>query len=68
VEQESRREYLVNIPIRDKINKDLGYRAGPYSEQVINPKNLKEMVMDVYSHPSKHTEIIRVTLKSYGTK
>jgi hypothetical protein len=37
----------------DKANKDLG------SNQALTPKNLKEMVMDVYYYPSKNVDIIR---------
>src|SRR5918911_5228849 len=42
----------------DKVNKDLGNRAGQYTRQIIDPKYLKEMVMDVYHNPSKYTDII----------
>ena len=42
-----------------KSTKILGFRTGPYSEQVLlNPKYLKEMVMDVCHHPSKYVEVI----------
>ena len=39
----------------DKVNKNLGYRAGQYTKQKIDPKYLKEMVMDIYHKPSKYT-------------
>jgi hypothetical protein len=38
----------------DKVNKDLGYRAGTYTRQVIDPKYLKGVVIDVYHNPSKY--------------
>ena len=49
----------------DKVNKDLGYRAGTYTRQVIDPKYLKEMVMDVYHNPSKYTDIISKLMDRY---
>jgi hypothetical protein len=51
----------------DKINKDLGYRTGPYTEQVINPRYLKEIVMDVYHNPSKYTDIISKLMELYDS-
>jgi hypothetical protein len=49
----------------DKVNKDLGYRAGQYTKQMIDPKCLKEMVMDVYHKPSKYTDIISKLMDRY---
>jgi hypothetical protein len=49
----------------DKANKDLCYRTGSYTGQVINPKYLKEMVMDVYHNPSKYTDIISKLMDRY---
>ena len=57
--KEEEYEWSIPIPELDKVNKDLGSRTGPYSEQVLlNPKYLKEMVMDIYHHPRKYVEII----------
>jgi len=44
----------------DRARKDLNY-----SEKMLSPKNLKKIVMDVYSHPSKYTEVIRLTIERY---
>ena len=44
----------------DRARKDLNY-----SEKMLSPKNLKKIVMDVYSHPSKYTEVIRLMIIRY---
>lgn len=49
----------------DKANKDLGHRAGQYTKRMIDPKCLKEMVMDVYHNPSKYTDIISKLMDRY---
>ena len=36
-----------------------------YSKQVINPQNLKNIVMDVFSHPSKYTDAIKLMIERY---
>ena len=57
--KEEEYEWSIPIPELDKANKDLGFRTGMYSEQMLlNPKYLKEMLMDVYHHPSKYVEVI----------
>lgn len=57
--KEEEYEWSIPVPELDKVNKDLGSRTGPYSEQVLlNPKYLKERLMDVYHHPSKYVEVI----------
>ena len=48
-------EYELN-----KAAKDLNY-----SKQVINPENLKNIVMDVFFHPSKYTDAIRLMIDRY---
>ena len=41
--KEEEYEWSIPVPELDKVNKDLGSRTGPYSEQVLlNPKYLKE--------------------------
>jgi hypothetical protein len=52
----------------DKANKDLGYRTGLYTGQVINPKYLKEMVMGVIHNPSKYTDIISKLMERYDSE
>jgi hypothetical protein len=49
----------------DKVNKNLGYRAGQYTRQLLDPKYLKEMVMDVYHNPSKYADIISKLMDRY---
>ena len=44
----------------NKAGKDLNY-----SKQMLSPENLKKIVMDVYSHPSKYTEVIRLMIERY---
>jgi hypothetical protein len=57
--KEEEYEWSIPVPELDKANKDLGFRTGMYSEQMLlNPKYLKEMLMDVYHHPSKYVEVI----------
>src|SRR6185437_4161126 len=57
--KEEEYEWSIPVPELDKVNKDLGSRTGQYSEQMLlNPKYLKEMLMDVYHHPSKYMEVI----------
>jgi hypothetical protein len=56
--KEEEYEWSIPVPELEKANTELRYRTGPYSEQGLNPINLKELVMDVYHHPSKYTEII----------
>lgn len=46
-------EWSILVPELDKANKDLG------SNQALTPKNLKEMVMNVYHYPSTNVDIIR---------
>jgi hypothetical protein len=58
--------WSILVPELDKANKDLGSRTGPYSEQVLNPKYLKEMVMDVYHHPSRYVEIIGKLMQQHN--
>jgi hypothetical protein len=62
-------EYEWSIPVLelDKANKDLGSRTGMYSEQMLlNPKYLKEMLMDVYHHPSKYVEVIGKLMEQHN--
>jgi hypothetical protein len=37
-------------------------------EQGFNPKNLKEIVMDVYHYPSKYTEILIKLMERYNSE
>jgi hypothetical protein len=52
----------------DKANKNLGYRAGQYTRQMIDPKYLKEIVMDVYHNPSKYIDIISKLMDQYDSE
>lgn len=52
----------------DKVNKELGSgRDRYYYTQLLNPPKLKEMVMDVYNHPSKYVEVIRKMMECYDS-
>ena len=44
----------------NKAGKDLNY-----SKQMLSPENLKKIVMDVYSHPSKYTGVITLMIERY---
>ena len=44
----------------NKAGKDL-----KYSKQMLSPENLKKIVMDVYSHPSKYTGVITLMIERY---
>ena len=44
----------------ERARKDLNY-----SEKMLSPKKLKKIVMDVYSHPSKYTVVIRLMIIRY---
>jgi hypothetical protein len=61
-------EYNWSILARelDKANKDLAPKTGPYLEQVLNPAYLKEMVMDVYHHPSEYVEVISKLMQQHS--
>jgi hypothetical protein len=52
----------------DKANKNLGYITGQYTKQMIDPKYLKEMVMDVYHNPSKYADIISKLMDRYDSE
>jgi len=48
----------------EQINEDLGYGT----EKVIGPSNLKEMLMDVYYHPTKHSNIVGELMRNHESK
>ena len=56
-------EMMWQIPEEelDRARRDLNY-----SEKMLSPKKLKKIVMDVYSHPSKYTEVIRLMIERYS--
>ena len=64
--KEEEYEWSIPIPELAKANKDLGFRTGPYSEQVLNPTYLNEMVMDVYHHPSRYAEVIDKLMEQHN--
>jgi hypothetical protein len=65
--KEEEYEWSIPVPELDKANKDLGFRTGMYSEQMLlNPKYLKEMLMDVYHHPSKYVEVIGKLMEQHN--
>jgi hypothetical protein len=65
--KEEEYEWSIPIPELAKANKDLGFRTGPYSEQMLlNPKYLKEMLIDVYHHPSKYVEVIGKLMEQHN--
>ena len=65
--KEEEYEWSIPIPELAKANKDLGFRTGPYLEQMLlNPKYLKEMVMDVCHHPSKYVEVIGKLMEQHN--
>src|SRR6476469_8434184 len=65
--KEEEYEWSIPVPDLDKVNKDLGSRTGPYSEQMLlNPKYLKERLMDVYHHPSKYVEVIGKLMEQHN--
>jgi Homeodomain-like domain len=67
--KEEEYEWSILVPDLDKANKDLGFRTGPHSEQMLlNPKYLKEMLMDVYRHPSEYVEVIGKLMEQHNVK
>jgi hypothetical protein len=65
--KEEEYEWSIPIPELAKANKDLGFRTGPYSKQVLlNPKYLKEMVLDLCHHPSKYVEVIGKLMEQHN--
>ena len=67
--KEEEYEWSILVPDLDKANKDLGFRTGPHSEQMLlNPKYLKEMLMDVYHHPSECVEVIGKLMEQHNVK
>lgn len=60
---ERKKENMMWAIPEDELNKaakDLNY-----SKQVINPQNLKNIVMDIFSHPSKYTDAIKLMIERY---
>lgn len=51
-------EWSILEPELEKANEEVSYRTGPYKKQVINPKHLKGVMMDLYHRPSKYVDII----------
>jgi len=46
-------EWMIDEGELEWLNEDLG------TDKVINPSNLREMLMDIYYHPSKYGDIVR---------
>jgi hypothetical protein len=60
---ERKKENMMWAIPEDELNKaakDLNY-----SKQVINPQNLKNIVMDVFPHPSKYTDANKLMIERY---
>ena len=60
---ERKKENMMWAIPEEELNK--AARDLNYSKQVINPQNLKNIVMDVFSHPSKYTDAIRLMIEHY---
>jgi hypothetical protein len=63
---EERQRWLIVVPEYDKANEEL--RSGTSSSSVgtIDQGYLKNIVMDVYYHPSKYVQSIRQMMKTYS--
>jgi hypothetical protein len=62
---ESRHTWAIPEGELIEANKKLS-SGGSYVVQALSPQELKRMVMDVYTHPSKHVEVIRQIINIYG--
>jgi hypothetical protein len=51
--KEEKQMWAIAEPELDKANRELGLKAGSYVVGRLNPRNLNNMVMDLYYHPSK---------------
>jgi hypothetical protein len=55
----------------DEVNKQIVSirgNCGNGHTQLSSPQRLKEMVMDVYHYPSKHTELIRLMMERHDSE
>jgi hypothetical protein len=48
--------------LRNKANRDLGFGTNSH----LDAGNVKNMVMDVYNHPSKYVQAIRQMMNTYN--
>jgi hypothetical protein len=63
---EERQRWLIVVPEYDKANEELRSGTGNSSVGTIDQGNLKNMVMDVYYHPSKYVQPIRQMMNTYN--
>jgi hypothetical protein len=63
---EERQRWLIVVPEYDKAIKELHSRTGNSSVGTIDQGNLKNMVMDVYYHPSKNVQVISQMMNTYN--
>jgi hypothetical protein len=64
--KEEEYRWLIPVAELDKVNRDLGSGTNSSSVRTIEPGNLKKMVMDVYYHPSKYVQAIRLMMNTYN--
>ena len=63
--KEEKQMWAIAEPELNKANRELGLKAGSYVVGRLNPRNLNNMVMDLYYHPSKYVEVIRRLMDIY---
>jgi CENP-B N-terminal DNA-binding domain len=63
--KEEKQMWAIAEPELDKANRELGLKAGSYVVGRLNPRNLNNMVTDLYYHPSKYVEVIRRLMDIY---
>jgi DNA-binding transcriptional MerR regulator len=64
--KEEENRWLISVAELDKANKELGCSTDSSLVRKIEPGYLKNMVMDVYCHPSKYVDVIRQMMKTYN--
>jgi transcriptional regulator with XRE-family HTH domain len=64
-QMESRHTWAIPEGELIEANKKLS-SGGSYVVQALSPQELKRMVMDVYTYPSKYVEVIRQIINIYG--
>ena len=64
-QMESRHTWAIPEGELIEANKKLS-SGGGYVVQALSPQELKRMVMDVYTYPSKYVEVIRQIINIYG--
>ena len=64
--KEEENRWLISVVELDKANSEIGVGTNNSLVRKIDPGYLKNMVMDVYYHPSKYVRAISQMMKTYN--